>query len=104
MSQGLQAPGWLDNSWNLNTAGSANDIGSVSQAGPGATDPWGDFFRSTAGALLNYGINRDAAREGIQTPGGVAPVYIQTPQQQQQNLLPILLIAGAVVAVIALNK
>lgn len=103
MSQGLQAPGWLDNSWNLNTSGSANDIGSVSQAGPGATDPWGDFFRSTAGALLNYGINRDAAREGIQAPG-VTPVYIQTPQQQQQNLLPILLIAGAVVAVIALNK
>jgi hypothetical protein len=103
MSYGLQVPGWFDNSWNTNTAGSANDLGSVSQAGPGAPDPWGDFFRGAAGALLNYGINRDAAREGIQTPQAT-PVYIQTPAQAQQNMLPLLLIAGAVVAVIALNK
>ncbi len=75
----------------------------MSQAGDGSTDQWGGFFRDTVGTLLGYAINRDAAQQGIQTPQA-QPVYIATPQQQQQNLLPLLLIAGAVVAVVALNK
>ena len=99
----VPVPDWFDTSWNNNTSGSASDVGSTSQSGAPGGDPWGGFFRDAAQSLLGYAINRDAAANGIQTPQA-NPTYIQTPSQQQANLMPVILIVGAVVAVVALNK
>lgn len=78
-------------------------------------DQWGGFFKGAVSSVLDYGIKRDAAMTGVQLqaaqrqnqafPGYYGNTGVRAPVQQQQ-LTPnmLLLIGGAIVAVMVLKK
>jgi hypothetical protein len=75
---------------------------------------WSDFWRGAAGTLLNYGITRDAVRNGVQPGAGGAVNQAGQPAQsapaQSAGIAPgtVLLIGGGLalvgVLVFALRK
>ena len=98
--------GFLDTSYSqpMYKGMPALDLASAGQAVEtvGVNDGWGGFFRETAATLMNYSIKKDAAQTGLQLQQQQQAPY-QQQRYSQGQISPLLLIAGAVVAVLLLK-
>lgn len=63
-------------------------------------DPWSDFWRGTAQALVGYGIARDAAKRGVTVPGGDTPM-VERAIVPSQGAARSQLVTGLVLAAVA---
>ena len=77
--------------------------------GTSGNDAWSGFFQKAIGGVLDYGIKRDAALTGVQLQAAqraTTPTYYPTAAVGAGGvtLSPMLLIVGALVAVLVLKK
>ncbi|MEO6319832.1 MAG: hypothetical protein ABIR56_04145 [Polaromonas sp.] len=77
--------------------------------GTSSNDQWTGFFQKAAGALVDYGIKRDAAMTGVKLQAAnrpAVPMYTAGVAAGPSGLTisPVMLIIGGLVAVLVLKK
>lgn len=113
-------PNYIDTSYDVPVYDGAvtDDIATQSQdvSSFGVNDQWSGFFKTTASALFDYALKKDAAETGIELQRAQQTQYTGQPASAGQNYAPAvqagglqiststLMIAGFVAALLILNK